>query len=180
MEQLVETKRLELRVMTPALFANLFESTDDSGIMKALGLATQADLEKQRQIYEQGIEGYNRSFWYYLICHKEHQKVLGWCGYHTWATRHDRAELGYILYSPEYHGQGIMGEVLPKVIEAGFQQLGLNRIEALVGRHNPASQRLLEKNAFSYEGCLRGHYLIGGKYEDSLMYGLLKSEWKKV
>ena len=173
----LQSVRFELREIRPSMFNRAFEDLDDAALMRMFGLPNQQALEKQRLIHQQGMEGYNRSFCYYLMALKSTNEVIGWCGYHTWATLHNRAEIGYAIYDTANHGNGYMGEVLPLVIDAGFKHLNLNRIEAFVSRENHASKRLLEKNRFSYEGCLRGHYLTGGNFEDSLLFGLLKSEW---
>jgi [ribosomal protein S5]-alanine N-acetyltransferase len=56
----------------------------------------------------------------------------------------------------------------------------LNRIEAFVGTENEASKRLVKGLGFTEEGLLRGHYINNGIAEDSLVYGLLKSEFQQA
>ncbi|SEK25191.1 GNAT family N-acetyltransferase [Paenibacillus sp. OK003] len=65
--------------------------------------------------------------------------------------------IGYKL-TPEYWHQGIMTEVVEKVIEYGFNNLGLNRIEAFVEPENVGSRKVLEKIGFREEGILKGNY----------------------
>ena len=57
--------------------------------------------------------------------------------------------------------------------------MNLNRMEALVGPNNIASIKVIEKNGFVKEGIMRGHYKVGDGYEDSLIYSVLKSEYKE-
>jgi ribosomal-protein-alanine N-acetyltransferase len=70
-----------------------------------------------------------------------------------------------------------MSEVLPEVIRYGFTTMKLHRIEAMVGPNNGASLRLMQKFGFRHEGHLKAHYLRNGIYEDSVVFGLLRSEW---
>lgn len=72
-----------------------------------------------------------------------------------------------------------MSEVLPVVLQYGFEQMNLHRVEALLADYNMASKRLLVKNGFVYEGCLREHYYVDGVPEDSVMYSLLNHEFIK-
>ena len=102
---------------------------------------------------------------------------MGWCGYHKWYTRHNRAELGYMLNREEFKQQGYMKESLPFVIKYGFNKMNLHRIEAMIEPGNIPSLRLVKSVGFKEEGLLREHYNKNDMMEDSLMFGLLKSEF---
>ena len=67
-----------------------------------------------------------------------------------WNFSEDRqtAEVGYDL-SPAWHSKGIMTEALTHVLEFGFNNLGLEKIEAYTQWNNERSRRLLERNGFS-------------------------------
>ena len=67
-----------------------------------------------------------------------------------------------------------MKEAMPEVINYGFEKMGLHRIEAMVGKDNEPSLKLLHAHGFVQEGLLREHYLIDGRYEDSLVFSLLR------
>lgn len=43
-------------------------------------------------------------------------------------------------------------------------------------KRNPASARVMEKIGMLYEGCLREHEKKWDKFEDILLYGMLKSD----
>jgi ribosomal-protein-alanine N-acetyltransferase len=71
-----------------------------------------------------------------------------------------------------------MTEVVPHVVQYGFEEMGLHRIEALVANWNTPSVKLLQKNQFVYEGIVREDYVVNDKNEDSDCYSLLKQEWQ--
>ena len=56
---------------------------------------------------------------------------------------------------------------------AGFQ---LRRMEAACLPHNAASIRLLEKTGFEREGYAREYLCIDGRWQDHLLYALLRSD----
>lgn len=72
-----------------------------------------------------------------------------------------------------------MSEALTAAIDSGFNNMGLNRIQAFVSLENTASCRLLERLGFEREGIFREKHFFQGEYYDHYIYSLLKKEWKK-
>jgi RimJ/RimL family protein N-acetyltransferase len=52
------------------------------------------------------------------------------------------------------------------------------RIQAQTDPRNLASQKVLQKAGFIKEGVLRKAFFIRGEWTDSLMYSVLREEWK--
>jgi ribosomal-protein-alanine N-acetyltransferase len=90
----------------------------------------------------------------------------------------DRAELGYWVGKP-YWGRGYCTEAGHAVLEFGFTALNLNRIHAGHFARNPASGRVMQKLGMTLEGTLREHDKVRDRYEDLVVYGLLRSEWRQ-
>jgi len=78
--------------------------------------------------------------------------------------------------SPAHQGQGIAKEAALAVIAYGFEELSLNRIEALVLPANTASHQLLERLGFQREGLLRQYEKTRGQFDDLYMYSILRSD----
>ena len=76
---------------------------------------------------------------------------LGTIGYNNFSEKH-RANLGYDLQSI-YSNKGYMTEAIEAVVEFGFNNLNVNRIEAEVMIGNIQSEKLLLKLGFHNEGC---------------------------
>jgi [ribosomal protein S5]-alanine N-acetyltransferase len=85
------------------------------------------------------------------------------------------AELGYELH-PTVWGQGLMTEAVNAVVKCGFDHFSLNRIEAWTLPGNSASDRVLEKAGFSYEGTLRQKAWFKGAFHDFRMFSRLADE----
>lgn len=86
-------------------------------------------------------------------------------------------EIGYILH-PDYWRKGIAGEAVGCVIEYGFNELKLRKIFADVDPDNSASVGLLKKLGFRQEAHLREEWETHIGVRDSLIFGLLRSEWQ--
>lgn len=171
------TERLILKKLTPEIYHFVFENLAEPDLMIFFGFDSWQELSKEKDKYEKGISTYNRSFLNFQLIDKQSNRIIGWCGFHTWYTEHNRAELGYMLRDEESKGKGIMTEALKPIIEYGFNEMKLSRIEAFVGPDNQPSQKLLKKLKFVQEGLLRQHYFKNNKMEDSLVFSLLKNEY---
>lgn len=89
--------------------------------------------------------------------------------------RDDAGELGYWVGKP-WWGRGFASQAALAMIRFGFQELGLNRIQAQVMARNPGSAKVLEKIGMKYEGLLRGSIKKSAIYEDVKMYSILAGE----
>jgi ribosomal-protein-alanine N-acetyltransferase len=85
------------------------------------------------------------------------------------------AVLGYWMGEP-YAGKGLMTAAVTATIEFAFETLHLNRVEAACLPHNAASIRLLEKVGFTREGYARKYLCIEGRWQDHILYGLVRSD----
>lgn len=88
------------------------------------------------------------------------------------------AHLGYWT-AAAFQGLGFATEASGLVIDFGFGQLDLHRLEAAVMPHNAASRRILAKQAFREEGLAKRYLSIAGKWEDHILFGLTREEWEE-
>ncbi|WP_375504605.1 GNAT family N-acetyltransferase [uncultured Nostoc sp.] len=86
-----------------------------------------------------------------------------------------RAEIGYWL-AKAYRGQGLATDALRVFVQYAFDNLEVIRLNAHVIDFNTASVKVLEKNRFKLEGCLRQHTKTQNGIFNTLAYGLLKGE----
>lgn len=175
MPEAIHTDRLILRSLTQEVFNHVFSTMDEKALEDYFG--GQEALNKQRNRYNKGLTTFNRSFYNFQILEKQSGRLIGNCGFHTWYTEHSRAEIGYDITDPADWGKGYMSEAVRVVLSFGFERLGLNRIEALVGPNNEASLSIVRKYGFVQEGVLKSHYCKNGVMEDSVIFGLLRQDY---
>lgn len=173
---IIETNRLVLKGFTPQDMTHLFTNYSPTEVSELLGHQNEAEYLTEKSKVDNGYATYNRTFLVFLLVEKTSHTVIGRCGLHNWNTDHHRAEIGYHMVLENYKRQGFMSEAVAAIIDHGFKELKLHRIEALVGRTNTASLRIIEKQGFVKEGLLRQHYFINGVYEDSVMFSKLAVE----
>lgn len=105
-------------------------------------------------------------------------KIIGIIGIYKFYPENHRAEIGYMSL-PETNGKGYITEAIKAVVTYGFEQLNLHSIEAIIDPNNIASERVLQKNGFVKEVHILENELWDGKYWDTVIYSLLKRNFKK-
>jgi len=68
-----------------------------------------------------------------------------------------------------------MTEAVKLIVDYGFKNLDIVRIQAGVLSNNPASMRVLEKAGFIKEGILRNGIVKNELILDEHIYGILKT-----
>lgn len=84
--------------------------------------------------------------------------------------------VGYWL-GQDFQGKGIMSQAFETVIDYGFRNLKLDKIEIRVATGNVKSRALPERFGFLEEGVLRNAEWLYDRYVDHVVYGLLRDEW---
>ncbi|WP_342663987.1 GNAT family protein [Peribacillus kribbensis] len=128
--------------------------------------------ERLKGLVENG--GYPKSF---AIIHRG--KIAGTVGFNEINKSAKIGEIGYWL-GQEFQGKGIMTKAVKALIEYGFKDLGLNRVEAYAASGNSKSRDLIERLGFTQEGIIRQAEWLYDHYVDHVVYGLLAEEWKCI
>ncbi len=102
--------------------------------------------------------------------------AIGHVALHRIELDHRRAEVGFAL-SRTHWGGGLMSQALAMLVSFAFETMQLHRLEADVDPRNASSLRLLARHGFVTEGHLRERFLVSGEWCDSVMLGLLRTEW---
>lgn len=105
------------------------------------------------------------------------QQLIGNCGIRLPEVEAYEAEIGYEL-DPAHWGKGYATEVAREMVAFGFNELGLHRITADCIAENHASAHVLQKIGLRQEGRLREKEWFKGRWWDTLLFSILRHEWK--
>lgn len=172
---LLEAKQITLRRLRRSDAQDLFAVFSDDEVTRHYDLATFEEADEALDLIDFVAESYaaeRQVRW--AIELRGTQRVVGTCGF-VWLRPHS-AEIGYDL-ARKFWGQGIMYEALTTLLTYAFEELTLNRIEALVIPANVRSRRLLERLGFVHEGTLREYDFFKDAFHDMEMYALLRRDW---
>jgi len=90
----------------------------------------------------------------------------------------ETGSLGYWI-GERYARQGFMAEALRLILDFAFNRLRLHRVEAACLPTNIPSKRLLLKIGFREEGYAREYLCIDNKWQDHVLFAMLKDEWRR-
>jgi ribosomal-protein-alanine N-acetyltransferase len=102
--------------------------------------------------------------------------VIGICGCDKWQPEDRRVDIGYHI-TPAYWGRGYATEAAHAVIAWCFEYLDVHRVQADCTEGNSASERVLLKCGFTFEGLWRESCWEHGRFVNIKQFGLLRREY---
>ncbi len=171
----IETDSLILREIISTDADAIYAIFADAEVTRYYDLITMQRRREAAELIEFFAERFaTESMIRWGITRKGDDRIIGTCGY-VMLHRH-RGEIGYDLRRDEWR-KGIMTEALDAIIDFGFRDMGLQRVEALVLPENVASARLLRTLDFTEEGTLRDYDHFKGTFHDMRCFSILKEEY---
>ncbi len=173
----LQTRRLLLRKMLKTDYRDMYEYASQERVTQYL-LWRPHDSEAYTYKYLQYIQSRYRAgdFYDWAIVVRGQNKMIGTCGFTSFNTEANSAEVGYVL-NPAYWGFGLAPEAVSAVLRFGFVDLRLNRIEARYMEGNSRSRRVMEKVGMRYEGTNRESMHVKGQYVSIGVCAILRSEY---
>jgi ribosomal-protein-serine acetyltransferase len=104
-------------------------------------------------------------------------RIVGVVGFHAIDRLNRNTSIGYWL-AESARGQGVMTAAVRALVDHAFGEWNLHRIEIHCAPDNHRSRAIPERLGFREEARLRETELVGGRYLDSIVYGLLAPEWR--
>ena len=161
----LETERLILREVVLEDAENIYAYFSNEDVTKHYGMNAFTELSEAEALVQNFAKSFhNKRAIRWAIERKERAGLIGTIGFNLWQPLHKRAEIGYELH-PDFWRLGYASEAIDRVVEYGFNELGLTRIGAVVYLENVASNQLLLKNGFELEGVLRNYM-----YQNDIAY----------
>lgn len=174
----LETERLLLRELTASDAPDLFGIYSDVQVMRWFGsdpLTSTEDAHKLIEVFA-GWQRLANPGARWGMQRKADGRLVGTCGLFKWNRTWKTCAVGYELASFA-QGQGFMHEALSTVLDWGFKNMDLHRVDAQVHPENLPSIKLLLKLGFVHEGLLREAGFWGGQHHDLGQFGLLRRDF---
>ena len=173
----IETSRLLLRQISPLDVDNIFEYASDTDVTPFVIFETHITKEDSLSFIQFACEEFEKQssiIWAILL--KSENKMIGTIDLRNYNSIHRCGEVGYVI-GKQYWNKGFVSEAMKAVIDYGFGELNLNRIESHCEHENTGSWHVMENCGMKYEGTLREKVFIKNRFRSMKMYSILKSEW---
>jgi RimJ/RimL family protein N-acetyltransferase len=173
-ESILEGQRVRLRPVQPGDLPKFAEWLADPEVRRWLAALPEAPtLEDEVEWYEDSRANPDNVLW---AIDTLEGRLIGTVELRV-APHARRAELGIAIQDKSQWNQGYGTDAIRQVLDYGFSDLDLNRVELTVDEENARGRRCYEKCGFSEEGLLRQHRIVDGKPGNTVVMAMLKSEW---
>ena len=169
----ISSERLVLRELRMSDAQNVFNYFSKDEVTLYYDLATFTSITQAEELIKiwniRVVEGQGLRW---AITLKGSDELIGTCGFHSLSEENSRAEIGYEV-TPAYWGKGIASEAVQLMLDFGFNELNLHRIEAFIDPEHHASRRVLLKSGMQTEGVLRDYFFEKGRYVDAELLSII-------
>jgi RimJ/RimL family protein N-acetyltransferase len=176
----IETKRLVVRCYNPSDAPLLAQSVTES--LEHLRPWMPWVYNEPEPIEEkvQRLKLFRGSFdlgqnYTYGIFNPEETKLIGGTGLHTRLSGGE-LEIGYWIHK-DYINRGLVTESTAALVKVAFEIVHVHRLEIHCDPGNLASAAIPRKLGFTHEGTLRAKTAFLDGWSDSMIWGLLESEY---
>lgn len=173
----LETPRFQLRKLSVSDAEDFFEFASDDALTEHVAWEVHRSLEDTRTFLsavEQRCE--SRISYNWAIVERASGKVIGRVSMFEVDEDNDIAEIGYAVGRAHW-GQGVATEAGKELIKFGFEDMGLNRIEARCNSENFPSEKVMQRLGMTFEGIIREELKIRNEYKSQKLYSILRSEY---
>ena len=94
----------------------------------------------------------------------------------NWIDRH--AGIGIVIGDKDYWGKGYGTDAMRVLLRIAFDKMNLHRVHLDVHAFNERAVACYKRLGFKQEGVMREYHYGKGRYHDTIMMGLLASEYR--
>ncbi|WP_431799468.1 GNAT family N-acetyltransferase [Halobacillus andaensis] len=168
-----ETERIYFRKLEKDDISILHRWQNDTDVYMNMSdsfdLYSLEDIEK---FYDEIKDGKN-----YIIVEKNTNKEIGRVALPFLDYEQRNTEILIMIGEKNYWGKGYGKEAFQIILDYVFNELNLHRVGLKVFSFNEKAYKMYEKFGFKIEGEIRESLYRNGKWHDTYLMGLLKSEY---
>ncbi|WP_135667516.1 GNAT family N-acetyltransferase [Halorhabdus rudnickae] len=165
--------RVDLHVVAETDLEAFTRARTDPDVRLPLGIDSPGNSDTVEEFYEESVSD-DDSYWFTAGVDGD---LVGAVSVPEVERTPGVADLSYWIL-PEHRREGYGREAVSLLLEYGFEELRLHRVQADSYATNSASRGLLESLGFTEEGRMRDAAFRDGRHVDIVRYGLLATEWR--
>lgn len=180
-EIILQNERSRLEPITEAHYENLLPIALHKELWEFTGAKVRNEADFKRYFDTALAERASGRSYPFAIFDKQQNQYAGSTRYANIAFADKRLEIGWTWYHPALQRTGINKATKILLLDYGFGELGLNRIELKTSLLNLKSQGAMLKIGAVKEGILRRHSINeDGLVRDTVYFSFIKEEWPVI
>lgn len=177
----IESERLLLRQFSYSDADHMLTNwISDPEVQKLISEPIYQTKDEVHLLLNKWIGSYDNSDYYrWAVIEKDSNICIGQLAIYLVDNKNHFCEIEYAL-GQKFHRKGYATEAVKRLLEFAFNEIGFNKVQVSHKEGNAASQGVILKNQFTYEGTLRDYFFMDNKYVSRLFYSMLKSEYEMI
>lgn len=174
---MIETERTILKAMERADIRLRSTWLNNPTIRETLLLSVPISEAQLEVWYERILEDRTRED--FIIWDKINSNAIGFAGYINIDYLNRKAEPFIAIGNIDYWGKGFGTEVVHKLLDHGFNEMGFNRQYGFMLDNNSGALKMDLRAGFENEGILKEDVMLHGTFHDRIMLGVTKENFNK-
>jgi RimJ/RimL family protein N-acetyltransferase len=117
----------------------------------------------------------------FLIIDKLTNEIAGSTRFGNINFNSEKVEIGWTWYGKKFQGTGLNKACKFELLQYGFEQIGLRRIQFSADLENIKSQKAIEKLGATKEGVFRNNYIDPlGNSKTDIYYSIIREDWANI
>ncbi|MFQ3575830.1 MAG: GNAT family protein [Cytophagales bacterium] len=169
-------EKIFLRPLQETDIPQTLEWMNDEEISDIMGYLPVKTLAEQLNWFKTLIS--SQSKFVFAICENNTKEHIGNVGLGNIDYIHRHAMFNIFIKNVENRSKGIGTDATSLILKFAFNRLNLNKVYLRTSERFVEANKMYLKLGFQKEGVMRQHYFTNGKYEDKIIYSILKEEFQ--
>ncbi len=172
-------KRVRLRATEPTDLPNMIRWMNDPDVIENLLIYTPLSSVEEQNWFDTMMKAPKEEHVYIIEIFRERQMDSGRVNRFPcvdWKNR--SAEIGISIGEKKYWNRGFGRDTMRLMLRHAFNDLNLNRVYLYVFETNERAKKAYLATGFVEEGRLRQDIYKNGRYIDTFIMSVLRSEWQ--
>lgn len=152
----------------------------DAETVHFLAMRAPLSVPLEERWFERMVERQGKDAYHFVVCRLDDDRPIGTVGFHEIFWEDGVASFGIVIGEKELWGKGYGTDATNAIVDFGFGQLRLERIELDVYAYNERGRRAYETAGFVHEGTLRRAHFDRGERHDVHRMAILREEWEAL
>jgi RimJ/RimL family protein N-acetyltransferase len=153
---------------------------NDAETAHYLSIVSPLSIPLEERWFERMLDAQGRSDFLFVICLNQTDEPIGTIGLHGVDLVNGNAAFGIAVGAKDRWSQGLGTDATNAIVDFGFGELRLERIELDVFDYNQRARRAYEKAGFVFEATRRRAHFHRGQHHDIHVMSILRDEWSAL
>ncbi len=176
---IIKGKKVNLRTVRLSDAENFVKWFNDPEVNKFV-FVRQMNLKEEKKFIRERLKGKTKQNQVFFCIDTKDGVHIGSTSLEIKSQRLKVAGFGIIVGDKNYWNQGYGTEAARLILDYGFTNLKLHRVDLDVYDYNKRALKVYKKLGFKVEGRKRETNLYNGKYYDAIYMGMLSREWNGI